>query len=170
MNKLVALLAAALMLAACGNAAEEIAERAVEAGADGDVDVEFDVDDEGEGEIVIQTEDGTQTVDLGASELPDGLRTPFPDGYEVISTTVLEQSEGSAITALVNYPGGDIDEIVSYFDDYFGGAEGISRTDNTLESARQVIWIAPDAVQSVTVIERDGEGYVEVTVFELTES
>ncbi len=170
MKSLIALIMLSLVLAGCGNAAEEIAERAIEAGGNGDADVEFDLDDDGGGQIVIETEDGTQTVDLGADELPDGLATPFPDGYEVISTTVLEQSGGGVTTATVNYPGGDIDDIVSYYDDFFAGAEGISRTDNDLESARQVFWIAPDAVQSVTVIERDGEGYVEVTVFEMTGS
>ncbi len=170
MNKLVALFLAALVLVACGNAAEEIAERAIEAGADGDVDVEFDLDDEGQGEFVIETEDGTQTVDLGATELPDGLQTPLLDGYDVISSTVFEQSEGSAISVLVHYPRGTLDDVVAHFDDHFEGQEGISRTANQLEGAQQVFWIAPDANQSVTVVERDGDDFVEVAITELTEN
>lgn len=170
MKSLIAFIVLGLVLTGCGNAAEEIAERAAEAGGDGNTDVEFDLDDEGGGQIVIETEDGTQTVDLSADEIPDGLETPFLDGYEVVSTTELAQGDEVAITATVNYPGGDIDEFVAYYDDYFSGVDGISRTDNALDGARQVFWIAPDALKSVTVIERDGDGYVEVTVFETSGS
>ena len=165
MKSLIALVALAMVLAGCGNAAEEIAERAIEADGNGDADVELDFDDGG-GQVVIETDDGTQTVDFGGDEIPDGLETPFRDGFEVVSTTELAQGEELAITATVNYPGGDIDEFVAFYDDYFSGAEGISRTDNALEGARQVFWIAPDAVKTVSVIEREGDGYVEVTVFE----
>ena len=170
MKSLIAFVVLALIVVGCGNAAEEIAERAAEAGSGGDADVELDLDDDGGGQIVIETDDGTQTVDLGADELPDGLETPFLDGYEVVSTTKLAQGEDVAITATVNYPGRDIDEFVAFYDDYFSGVDGISRTDNTLEGARQVFWIAQNAAQTVTVIERDGEGYVEVTIFETSSS
>ena len=170
MKSLIALLALGLVLAGCGNAAEEIAERAVEAGSGGDANVDLDFDDDGGGQIVIEGEDGTQTVDLSPDELPDGLTIPFPNGYEVFSTTVLEQGEETAITATVTYQGGDIDEFIAHYDDYFSDADGISKTDNSLEGARQVFWIAPDALQTVTVIERDGEDYVEVTVFETSGS
>lgn len=170
MKSLIALMALGLVLAGCGNAAEEIAERAIESGGDGNADVELDLDDEGGGRIVIETDEGTQTVDIGADEIPDGLETPLMDGYEVVSTTELAQGEEVAITATVNYPGGDIDDFVAFYDDYFSGAESISRTDNSLEGARQVFWIAQDALETVTVIERDGEGYVEVTIFETSGS
>jgi hypothetical protein len=170
MKSLIALIALALVLAGCGNAAEEIAERAIEAGGDGSADVELDLDDDGEGQIVIETEDGSQTIDFGADDVPEDLGTPLVDGYEVVSSTELAQGEEIALTTTVNYTGGDIDEIVAFYDDYFSDTEGISRTDNTLEGARQVFWIAQDALQTVTVIERDGEGYVEVTVFEMTGS
>lgn len=104
MKSLIALIALGLVLGGCGNAAEEIAERAAEAGGGGDVDIELDSDDEGGGH------------------------------------------------------------------DYFFGVGGISRTDNTLGGVRQVFWIAKDAIQTVTVIERDGEGYFEVTLFETSGS
>ena len=166
MKSLIALLALGLVLAGCGNAAEEIAERAAEAGAGGDVDVEFD--DEG-GEFTIESEDGTQTVNVGSGELPSELTIPIPDGYEVIASSVIEQADETIVTAVLVFPGGDVEEIAAHFDDYYEGTEGVNRTQTSFEGGTQYVWLT-EAGASVGVVSRDGEGTVEVSITQISGS
>ena len=166
MKALIALIALALVLAGCGNAAEEIAERAAEAGGGGDVDVELD--DEG-GEFTIESEDGSQTVNVGSQDLPSELTVPMPDGYEVIASSVIEQADETIVTAVLVFPGGDIEEIAAHFDDYYEGTDGINRTETSFEGGTQYVWLT-GAGASVSAVSRDGEDTVEVTVTDITGS
>jgi hypothetical protein len=161
---LIALIALGLVLAGCGSAAEEIAERAAEAGGGGDVDIELD--DEG-GEFTIESEDGTQTVNLGGGDLPSELTIPIPDGYEVIASSVLEQADETIVTAVLVFPGGDIEEIASHFDDYYAGIDGTSRTETSFEGGTQYVWLTEDGA-STSAVARDGEDTVEVTLTQIT--
>lgn len=165
MKSLIALLALGLVLAGCGNAAEEIAERAAEAGAGGDVDIE--VDDEG-GQFTVESEDGSQTVNVGSGELPAELTIPIPDGYEVVASSVIEQADETIVTAVLVFPGGDVEEIAAHFDDYYGDA-GISRTETSFEGGTQYVWLTEDGA-SVGVVSRNDEDTVEVTITEITGS
>jgi hypothetical protein len=165
MKSLIALMALGLVLAGCGNAAEQIAEQAAEASGGGDVDVE--IDDQA-GEFTIESDDGTQTVNVGSGDLPEGLTIPIPDGYEVIASSVLDQTEGRFLTAILSYPGGDIEEIAAHFDDYYEGIGGMNRQQTSFEGGTQYLW-ATEQGFGVTAIARDGEEAVEVTVTELTD-
>lgn len=166
MKSLIALLALGLVLAGCGNAAEEIAERAAEAGGGGDVDIEFD--DEG-GEFTIESEDGSQTVNVGSGELPEELTIPIPGGYEVSASSVIEQGDEKFVTALLVFPGGDIEAIAAHFDDYYEGVDGVTRSQTSLEGGTQYVWFTEQGA-SVSAVARDGEDTVEVSVTEMTGS
>lgn len=166
MKSMIALIALGLVLAGCGNAAEEVAERAIEAGGDGNVDIELD--DEG-GEFTIESEDGSQTVNVGSGELPEELTIPIPGGYEVIGSSVLEQGDEMIVTAVLVFPGGDIEEIAAHFDDYYEGVDGATRSQTSLDGATQYVWLT-DQGAGVSAVARDGEDTVEVSVTEMTGS
>ena len=165
MSKLSALVLAALVLAACGNVGEEIAERAAEAGGGGDVDIELG--DDGEtGEIVIETEDGTQTVNIGTSELPDGLTVPVPDGYEVLASTSFESEEESLISVTLHYPESELESLIQHFDDVFQSNEEVSKVETSLETGRQLLWLGSEDL-SINLVKRDSEDVVEVSITEI---
>jgi hypothetical protein len=165
MKRIVILAVVGLAVVACGNAADEVAERAIEAGGGGDVDVELD--DEG-GEFTIESEDGTQIVNVGDADLPAELTIPMPGGFEVIASSVIEQGDGEMfVTALVTFPGGDIEEIAAHFDEYYEGIDGTSRTQTSFDGGTQYLWLT-ELGAGVTAIARDGEDTVEVTVTEMT--
>ncbi|MDH3248721.1 MAG: hypothetical protein OEQ47_07155 [Acidimicrobiia bacterium] len=165
MKSLITWLALGLVLGGCGSAAEEIVERAAEANGGGDVEIELD--DEG-GEFVIESDGGTQTVNIGDGDLPEGLITPIPDGYEVVASSALEQADGRFVTAILVYPGGDIEQIAAHFDDYYEGLGGTTRQQTSFEGGTQYVWSNERGI-GVAAIARDGEDAVEVTVTELSE-
>lgn len=162
MKSLIALIALGLVLTGCGNAAEEIAERAAEAGGGGDVDIEFDEDGE-TGEFTIESEDGSQTVNVGGGDLPSELTIPIPDGYEVVASSVVEQGDEKFVTAVLVFPGGDIEEIAAHFDDYYEGLDGTSKTQTSFEGGAQYLWLT-ELGSGVTAVARDGEDTVEVSI------
>jgi hypothetical protein len=108
----VGFVALALVLTACQSAAENLAEniteQIVEQGEGvGDVDIDLE-----SGQVNLETEDGAITI--GGGEVPDGFGIPFPDGYQV--TSVFTNDESAAVS--LAYPGGNYDEIVSFYDDW----------------------------------------------------
>jgi hypothetical protein len=131
-----AFVALALILTACQsvseNIAESITEKALE-GVEGVDGVNIDTDS---GEVSIETEDGAITI--GGGEVPDGFGIPFPDGYQV--TSVFTNDESAAVS--LAYPGGDFDEIVSFYDDWISqqssewskSTSSISGDEGTLDS------------------------------------
>lgn len=151
-------------LVACGSASEEMADGAIEAGSPGPADVELDLEDEAQGEVVIETDDLTQRVDLGATEVPESLEVPLPDGYEIIASSDIESGDERIISVVVQYPGGDIESIIAHFDDHFAGDPDAAKNETSIENARQVLWFADDPRVNVVVIERDGEDLVEVSI------
>ena len=164
MRSLIGMVVAALVLAGCGNAAEEISERAIEAGGGANAEVELDLDDDGQGEVVIETEDGSQSMSFGSGELPDELEVPLPDGYEVVASSVLEQGEEKIVTATVAYSDGDIDEIIGHFEAYFEDLDGaFNKTESSLEGSRQVLWFSEAPGTNVSVVQADDVVQVTVT-------
>ncbi len=92
---LIAALALALVLSACGNAeekaAETLAEKALEANSDQDVDVDIDNDENGQ-TVTIQTEQGTLKQSSGDNvALPDDFPTDviLPGDYKVMSVMTM---------------------------------------------------------------------------------
>jgi hypothetical protein len=165
MRRILVLTVAVLLIAACGNAAEEVAERAIEAGGGGDVDIEFDEDGE-TGEIVIESDDGTQTVNVGGDELPDGLTVQVPDGYEVLASSSFESDEESLISATLHYPESELESLIQHFDDLFDGVEEVTKVETSLETGRQILWIGAESL-SLSLVKRDSESVVEVSITEL---
>ena len=99
-SPLIAALALALLLSACGKAqdkaAETLAEKALEASAGQNVDV--DVDEDGQ-TVTIQTDQGTIKQSTGDNlVLPEGFPTDvgLPDGYKVMSVMTMGE-----VTSLV---------------------------------------------------------------------
>lgn len=81
----------AMALAACDQAAEELAERAAEQVTGTDIDV----DDDG-GEITIETDDGT--FESGTGRVPDDFPSVIPlvDGGELVNGMSMQNEEGMA--------------------------------------------------------------------------
>ena len=106
--------AAALMLSACGNAAENIAENIIEAETGGEVDVEGDSiviqSDDGETEIEISGDDETVvisgtdesgediSIEMGGTEIPADFPMPIFDPSEVTHVSTFDLAEGSSFS------------------------------------------------------------------------
>ncbi len=162
MRSLIGMVVAALVLAGCGSAAEEISERAIEAGGGANADVELD--DDGQGEVVIETEDGSQSMSFGSGELPDELEVPLPDGYEVVASSVLEQGDENIVTATVAYSDGDIDEIIEHFEAYFEDLDSaFNKTEQRFDGSLQVLWFTEAPGTNVSVVQADDVVQVTVT-------
>lgn len=110
----------ALVAAACGaaadkiseEAAQQIAEKAIEQSGGGDVDV--DVSGEGDDATVkVETEDGSMSFGSG-SEMPEGLEIPVPDG----GTVQAAFSGSDGIMASLYYDQGRYDEIIAFYEDW----------------------------------------------------
>ena len=151
---LIVVAAFALLVSACSSAsdtaAENLAEKLIEASSDGDVDVNIS----GEGDdvtIEMETEDGSVSIGVGA-ELPDGLDIPVPDGGDV--TTSVEVEEG--VMVVVTYPKGDYDAIVAFYDDWTAGSgDDFDRQSMSLDTGgpdqRSTIWIGTGSETFVSV-------------------
>ena len=110
----------ALVAAACGSAsdmaAEQLAEELIEASGGGDVSV--DVSGDGDDvTIEMETEDGSISIGMG-TELPDELEIPVPDGGDVMTSIVAEET----ISVSLIYDQARYDELVSFYEDWTGGS------------------------------------------------
>lgn len=157
MRRLIPAIVVALVVVACGNAAEEITERAIEnaAGDEGDVDIEID-EESGSGTMVIETDDGTQTMSFGGGELPDGLEVPVMDGGTVMGATESEAGDQSFIQVSLEYENADFDALVAFYDDYFDGMSDTFRNEYSDASSKTVSWSTSDGSRSVSVSDIDG--------------
>lgn len=132
-----------LLVAACGgkSAEEELLEQILEnSGEDiGDVDLnlgdgdgDFNLNvtgDDGEDisitgggddedfSITVEGEDG-ETMTFGGGDIPDGLDLPVADGGEVVSSL----TSNDEMFVSLQYPGGDYDQLVSFYDSQLNAA------------------------------------------------
>ena len=133
----IGMVALTLVLTACQSAAENIAENLVEQIAEqgegvGDVDINLE-----SGEINIETDEGAITI--GGGDMPDDFPIPAPNGYQV--TSVFTNDDSAAVS--LAYPGGNYDEIVSFYDEWTSqqpsewskSTSSISGDEGTLDSA-----------------------------------
>lgn len=161
MKHFIWLVVTAMVLTACGNSAErlaeEAAERALESEGGGDVDIELGEDGE-EGSIVVETEEGTQSMSFGSGELPDGLTLPVMDGYEVIGSTVMQQEGGSLVNAQLEYPDAGLDDLVSFYEDHFStvGDALLNTSQSGSGDSQTYSWFTESAQVTVSRIEVDG--------------
>lgn len=118
---------AAGTLTGCGAIADRVGEAAAEKALEGAIDADIDVD-EGNEEVTITGDDGS--VKMG-TKLPDEWPSsiPLPADHVVASAMVLEGGEGSSITAVLQVPGGEFDDVVAELDSAFAGSEWTAADD-----------------------------------------
>lgn len=165
--------AAALMLSACGNAAENIAENIIEAETGGEVDVEGDSivfqSDDGETEIEISGDDesvvisGTDesgediSIEMGGTEIPADFPMPVFDPSEVTHVSTFDMAEGSSFSVTLEIDPGDATDAIDFYKDWFEG-EGMSVT-----SSDTMVIAESDAVVSIVQVAEYGS-YSEVVL------
>ena len=111
---------AMLLLAGCGNVAEEVAERVAEEAIEAETGVEVDIEDDGSS-ITITGEDGEEiTIEGGDSaSVPDAYPDDFPlyDG-DIVGSSSIGTGEGSMVTVTVETDD-DLDDIKAFLEDGF---------------------------------------------------
>lgn len=107
-----------LLAGACGSAAEQVIENAIE--NDLGEDVELDID-AGDGQINIETDEGSAS--FGGGEVPGALSDVVPSGGDVINA--FEGSDGSNAMASValTYPIERYDELVAFYTEFTAGLD-----------------------------------------------
>lgn len=165
-RKLVPLVALALVLSACGNVAENIAEQAIERGleAEGGGNVDIDIDNDGEGSVQIQSDDGDVSINIGGGELPDGLPMPVPNGYEVVGSSSFTTAGQTRTTVTLEYSTGALDALVETYEDYFSGFDDVFETRSNDDASQLWSWATGDGIQSVAITAYDGDDYVTVAL------
>lgn len=93
-----AAVAALLLLAGCGAAAEKVSEKATEQAIESQTGGDVDIDTDGEGSVDIETEDGS--LSFGTGEIPEEWPqdVPVPEGIEVLSGTTMDASDGKLVS------------------------------------------------------------------------
>ena len=170
---LVLLIALVLTVAACGgqSAEEELLEQLLESGDSGISDIDIDSDtgeinisvegedggdvsisgsgDDDDFSMVIEGEDG-EVMTFGTGDLPEGLVVPVQDGGKIIHTL----TSGEDISAMLEYPGSEFDQLVSLYDGAISG-EDVQRSESTFSSDdginRTVNWYTGDLSVWVSV-------------------
>lgn len=165
-RKLVPSVALALVLTACGNVAENIAEEAIERSleAEGGGNVDIDIDNDGEGTIEIQSDEGDSTISFGGGELPDGLPMPVPDGYEVIGSSSFTSAGQTRTTVTLEYSPSALDGLVETYEGYFSGFEDVFESRTTDDVSQLWSWTTSDGLQSAAISAYDGDDYVTVAL------
>ncbi len=162
------LLMVVALVAACGNVAgnvaENAAERAIERGleAEGGGNVDVDMDDDG-GTINIQTDDGNTNINFGGGELPEELTIPVPDGYTVLSSTATSGDQPFVAVSLA-YPASELEDVVAFFDDYFGSGDGVTRQESNSDGSQNWTWASADYTAAVSVSFFEGDETVDVGI------
>ncbi|NNC91134.1 MAG: hypothetical protein HKN80_01445 [Acidimicrobiia bacterium] len=101
-----------MLLAACGNVAETVAEQIAEEASGGNV--EIDLDDEG-ANLSIETDDGSMEVGSDL-EIPDALAVDVPGGGSV--TTVFDFE--SELSVVVSYDIAEFDDHIDFYESWTG--------------------------------------------------
>ncbi len=111
------LIVVALVIGACGGAAdlanEELIEQIVEAGGDGDV--EIDIGDDSVS-VEVESDDGSFAIGSDVAT-PDDLTFPLPDGGQITTAG----SQGGYVFVAAYYPQERYEEIVSFYKDWASG-------------------------------------------------
>lgn len=137
---MIAVAGAALLLAACGNVAQTIAEKTVEAQTGGDVSISDDgktinvESKDGSGSIKFSDngdngasisgtdEKGNEfSVNMGGSEVPDDFPMPIFDPSEVTNVSTSESSAGKSFAITLKIDPGDADAAIAFYNDWLTG-------------------------------------------------
>ena len=117
-----------MLLAACGNVAETVAEQVAEQAGGGNV--ELDIDDDG-GNVSIETDEGS--MEIGSDlELPEDLAVAVPGGGSVTSVFDFDTD----ISVVVSYDIGEFDDLIDFYADWTGNqSEGFQASTSEFDSA-----------------------------------
>lgn len=160
MRRLGTMAIAALLVAGCGAAAENIAEEAIEQAAEqsgGAADVEFDVDAEtGEVNVSGQTEEGDLNYSVGGGEIPDGFTIPVMDGGEVLSSASQESGDTAAYAVSLQFPRDSYEDVVAYYEDYVSSLDGDTQRSETSGSGlTSTQWVNNGSEVLISVTQTD---------------
>ena len=132
------LLGAFMLLSACGNVAETVAEQVAEQAGGGNV--ELDIDDDG-GNVSIETDDGS--MEIGSDlELPDDLLVEVPGGGSVTSVFDFD----SDISVVVSYDIEEFEDLIDFYTDWTANqSEDFQASTSEFDSAdgisfRTAVW------------------------------
>jgi hypothetical protein len=181
----------AIVESAVENAVEEAAGVEVEEGEDGsfsieadDISIQLDTDEDG-GTLSIDGPDGSVEVDASEdgtvnvtsedfegeedqeltitadAEVPDGFPLPFPDGGVVESGSTWDTGDRRLMTVSMRYEQAKLDELISFYDDYFEGQETLTNWDTESSGQRTVGYsVNPDGQATAALISTDSNGVV----------
>jgi hypothetical protein len=160
----IAIVSAALMLSACGNAADNLTEQIVESESGGDMEISDD-------SIVFQSDDGDATmtvtgddegvsisgtdesgedinIQMGGTEVPDDFPMPIFDPSDVTLVSSFEMATGSSYSVTLKIDPGDAADAIAFYKDWIEG-ESMSMT----SSNEMVIGEGDEATAIVQVAE-----------------
>lgn len=153
----VLLVGAGFALVGCGEAAERatqgLAERAIEASADGDVDVDLDLDSGG---VVIATEDGA--IGYGLS-VPDGWPddVPFPDGFAPSTGASVDREGGTQLSTSGFAPDAP-EDLADFYTSALSGWDEEHRASTVAGGSEQVSLVLRDGDRTLTITATDVDG------------
>lgn len=142
-----------------------------------DISISLDTDDEG-GSLNIESSDGTIQVDASQdgtvnvttegfedeedqeltfttdADVPDGFPLPFPDRGTVESGSTFDNGDTQLMAVSIRYEASKLEELISFYDDYFEGDETVTRHDTDSGGERIVGYIMnPDGqLTAVSII------------------
>lgn len=138
-----------LLLSACGNPADELAEQIIEAQDGGEVDVDVEGDDSTT--VEFSDSDDSGSVTFGNTELPDDFPVDVPDGYSVSSAGTYTSGDDTTHNAILIFEADDFERIVDFYDDYFSGIPDAETTEFTSDQGTTKTWSTADYTTSVAV-------------------
>lgn len=161
-----------LLVAACGNPSETVAEQIIESQTGADVNISDDggsmqvTDDEGntvdfnssDGTVVITgtDEEGNESVvEMGGTEIPDGFPMPLPDGAEVTFVSSIDTPQGASMSVTVKIDPGDAAAVLEMYKGWYAD-QGMEVT-----SSEAMVIGGSDSVASLVQIADYGD-YAEV--------
>lgn len=163
-------LAATALLALTGCSGEDIAERlaeeAMEAGGGGEGEVDIDTDD---GSVSVEGSEGA--VNIGNQELPEELpdELPLPDGLQVTGSMSQDGQDGTTVGLQAGFEG-SFDDATAFFDSELeaAGWTVTNRSNNTAGEVRnanyEIEGFGFTGVVGVTQLDGDAEMQTQVTV------
>lgn len=131
-----------MLLSACGNVAETVAEQVAEQAGGGNVDL--DIDDDG-GNVSIETDEGSMQIGSDL-ELPEDLAVDVPGGGSVTSVFDFDTD----ISVVVSYDIGEFDDLIDFYADWTSNqSEDFQASTSEFDSAdgisfRTAVWFGEE--------------------------
>ena len=141
----------------CGKAAEKIAEKATEKAIESEAGGDANVDIGKDGQVKIETEDGSLSINSG--EVPDSWPEdiPLPDDLDVASS--MSTPDGATVSGMTSV---GVDDAMAFYEDALDGwtisgefntsGDGASTSSATYERDERVVTISASSNDDGTVL------------------